>query len=226
MTHIYQGNKLNIDPRRIVAQSRRHERQAAALHGERYKRQDKRRSPRGQFYNGRLEIMAVLCLSSSITDLKEHCLVVSYTYDEKPVTAGDLKAQGALTALLKDALKPHGSDPRAHSCFRARRTFREHRTRMQLRSRHEMRSETLRLPRNGSRIQADLGAEKFFDIKCRIAGLKPDAAVIVASVRALKHHGGVAKRIWYQNLRLSKGSSNLLQHISMSTVFKVPQSSQ
>ena len=142
------------------------------------------------------EVMAVLCLASSITDLKERLsrMVVAYTYDDKPVTAGDLKAAGAMTALLKDALKPnlvqtlegtpafiHGGPFAniAHGCNSIMAT------RIALKLGDYVVTE--------AGFGADLGAEKFLDIKCRMAGLKPSAVVVVATVRALKHHGGVAK---------------------------------
>ena len=174
------------------------------------------------------EVMAVLCLASSITDLKERLsrMVVAYTYDDKPVTAGDLKAAGAMTALLKDALKPnlvqtlegtpafiHGGPFAniAHGC------------------------NSIMAPRIALKLGdyvvteagfgADLGAEKFLDIKCRMAGLKPSAVVVVATVRALKHHGGVAKAdLGTENLEaLERGLPNLLRHVeNITTVFGLP----
>ena len=174
------------------------------------------------------EVMAVLCLASDITDLKARLarIVVGYTYDNKPVTAGDLKAQGAMAALLKDALKPnlvqtlehtpafiHGGPFAniAHGCNSVTAT------RMALKLGEYAVTE--------AGFGADLGAEKFIDIKCRMAGLKPDAVVIVATVRALKHNGGVAKAdLGKENLKaLEKGMPNLLQHVSnITNVFHLP----
>ena len=174
------------------------------------------------------EIMAVFCLASSITDLKERLarIIVGYTYDGKPVTAGDLKAVGAMTALLKDALKPnlvqtlegtpafvHGGPFAniAHGCNSVMAT------RMAL----KMGDYTV----TEAGFGADLGAEKFLDIKCRMAGLTPDAVVIVATVRALKMHGGLAKtELGNEDLNaLEKGIPNLLRHVSnIKNVYKLP----
>jgi formate--tetrahydrofolate ligase len=174
------------------------------------------------------EIMAVLCLSSSITDLKERLsrIIVGYTYDEKPVTAGELNAQGAMAALLKDALKPnlvqtlegtpafvHGGPFAniAHGCNSV------------IATRMAMRMGDYAVTEAG--FGADLGAEKFFDIKCRTAGLTPSAVVIVATIRALKMHGGMAKtELANENLdALEKGIPNLLRHISnIKNVYKLP----
>lgn len=174
------------------------------------------------------EIMAVLCLSSSISELKERLskIIVGYTFDDRPVTAGQLNAQGAMAALLKDALKPnlvqtlegtpafvHGGPFAniAHGC-------------------NSVTATKLSLALSDYTITeagfgADLGAEKFFDIKCRMAGLKPDAVVIVATVRALKMHGGLKKdQLANENLTaLEKGIPNLLRHIkNITTVYKLP----
>ena len=165
------------------------------------------------------EVMAVLCLSSDITDLKERCgrIIGGYRYGGEPVTAHDLKAEGAMAALLKDALKPnlvqtlegtpafvHGGPFAniAHGCNSVTAT------RMALKIGDYIVTE--------AGFAADLGAEKFLDIKCRMAGLKPDAVVMVATVRALKYHGGVAKAdLNEENLEaLEKGLPNLLQHVS------------
>ncbi len=174
------------------------------------------------------EIMAVLCLASSITDLKERLgrMIVGYTYDDKPVTAADLKAQGAMAALLKDALKPnlvqtlegtpafiHGGPFAniAHGCNSVMAT------RMALRLGDYAVTE--------AGFGADLGAEKFLDIKCRLGGFRPNAVVVVATVRALKHHGGVAKAdLNQENLEaLEKGLPNLLQHVeNITTVYQLP----
>ena len=174
------------------------------------------------------EIMAVFCLASSITDLKERLsrIVVAYTYDDKPVTAGDLKAVGAMTALLKDALKPnlvqtlegtpafvHGGPFAniAHGCNSV------------IATRMAMKLADYAVTEAG--FGADLGAEKFLDIKCRMAGLKPDAVVMVATVRALKLHGGAAKtELGNENLEaLEKGLPNLLRHVSnITNVYQLP----
>ena len=174
------------------------------------------------------EIMAILCLASDITDLKARLgrMIVAYTYDGKPVTAADLKAQGAMAALLKDALKPnlvqtlegtpafiHGGPFAniAHGCNSVTAT------RMALKLGDYVVTE--------AGFAADLGAEKFFDIKCRMADLKPAAVVIVATVRALKYHGGVPKaELNNENLELlENGMPNLLQHVNnIKNVFGLP----
>jgi len=174
------------------------------------------------------EIMAVLCLSADIPDLKARLgrMVVAYTYDGKPVTAHDLKAEGAMAALLKDALKPnlvqtlegtpafiHGGPFAniAHGCNSVMAT------------KIAMRLSDYTVTEAG--FGADLGAEKFLDIKCRLAGLTPSAVVVVATVRALKNHGGVPKaELNNENLdALEKGLPNLLQHVSnITNVYKLP----
>ena len=174
------------------------------------------------------EVMAVLCLSSDINDLKNRLagMIVAYTYDGKPVTAHDLKAEGAMAALLKDALKPnlvqtlegtpafiHGGPFAniAHGCNSITAT--------------KMALKLADYAVTEAGFAADLGAEKFFDIKCRIADLKPSAVVIVATVRALKYHGGVAKGdLNKENIEaLEKGMPNLLQHVSnIKNVFGLP----
>ena len=174
------------------------------------------------------EIMAVLCLADSITDLKERLsrIIVGYTYDDRPVTCGDLKAQGAMTALLKDALKPnlvqtlegtpafvHGGPFAniAHGCNSVTAT------KMAL----KMGDYTV----TEAGFGADLGAEKFLDIKCRMAGLTPDAVVVVATVRALKMHGGLDKKeLNTEDLNaLEKGIPNLLRHVSnIKNVYQLP----
>ena len=174
------------------------------------------------------EIMAVLCLSADIPDLKDRLgrMVVAYTYDGKPVTAHDLKAEGAMAALLKDALKPnlvqtlegtpafiHGGPFAniAHGCNSVMAT------------KMAMRLADYAVTEAG--FGADLGAEKFLDIKCRLAGLKPSAVVVVATVRALKNHGGVAKAdLNTENLEaLEKGLPNLLQHVeNITKVYQLP----
>ncbi len=228
--HIYQGNKLNIDPRRItwkrcVDMNDRQLRFITDGLGGRING-----VPREDGYDITVasEIMAVLCLSNSITDLKERLsrIIVGYTYSEEPVTAGQLGAAGAMTALLKDALKPnlvqtlegtpafvHGGPFAniAHGCNSVTAT------------KMAMKLGDYAVTEAG--FGADLGAEKFLDIKCRYANLKPSAVVIVATVRALKMHGGVAKtELAAENLdALKKGIPNLLRHVSnIKNVYKLP----
>lgn len=219
--HIQQGNELGIDPKQItwkraVDMNDRQLRNIVDGLGGRLQgvpRED------GFDITVASEVMAVLCLSSDITDLKERCgnIIVGYTYEGKPVSARDLKADGAMAALLKDALKPnlvqtlehtpafvHGGPFAniAHGCNSVTAT------RMALKLGDYVVTE--------AGFAADLGAEKFFDIKCRMAGLVPDAVVVVATVRALKYHGGVSKdELNEQNLEaLEKGLPNLLRHVS------------
>ena len=228
--HIYQGNRLNIDPRRItwkrcVDMNDRQLRFVTDGLGGRVNG-----VPREDGYDITVasEIMAVFCLASSITDLKERLsrIVVAYTYDEKPVTAGQLGAVGAMAALLKDALKPnlvqtlegtpafvHGGPFAniAHGCNSV------------IATRMAMKLGDYAITEAG--FGADLGAEKFLDIKCRMAGLTPSAVVVVATVRALKMHGGVPKtELNTENLEaLSKGLPNLLRHVSnIRNVYKLP----
>ena len=228
--HIHQGNALGIDVRKItwkrcVDMNDRQLRYIADGLGGRANG-----TPREDSFDITVasEIMAILCLASSITDLKERlsAIVVGYTYDDKPVTAGDLKAVGAMAALLKDALKPnlvqtlegtpafvHGGPfgNIAHGCNSVMAT------RMALKLSDYTVTE--------AGFGADLGAEKFLDIKCRMAGLTPDAAVIVATVRALKMHGGLAKNdLGHEDLEaLEKGIPNLLRHVSnIKNVYGLP----
>lgn len=228
--HIYQGNSLGIDPRRItwhrcVDMNDRQLRFVVDGLGGRVNG-----TPREDSYDITVasEIMAVLCLSESIADLKARLarIVIGYTYDEKPVTAGQLKAEGAMTALLKDALKPnlvqtlegtpalvHGGPFAniAHGCNSVTAT------------KMAMKLGDYAVTEAG--FGADLGAEKFLDIKCRCAGLRPDAAVIVATVRALKMHGGLVKtELKTENLEaLEKGLPNLLRHVANITgVYGLP----
>ena len=228
--HMYQGNALNIDPRRVtwrrcVDMNDRQLRFVVDGLGGRVNG-----VPREDGYDITVasEIMAVLCLSSDIIDLKKRLarIIVGYTYDEKPVTAGDLKAEGAMTALLKDALKPnlvqtlehtpaivHGGPfvNIAHGCNSVMAT------KMALKLGDYVVTE--------AGFGADLGAEKFLDIKCRMAGLTPSAVVLVATVRALKSHGGVAKAdLNQENLAaLEAGLPNLLQHVeNLTKVYKLP----
>ena len=228
--HIQQGNALGIDPRKITwkrcvdMNDRQLRFVVDGLGGK------ANGMPREDGFDITVasEIMAVLCLADSITDLKERLkrIIVGYTWDDRPVTAGDLNAQGAMTALLKDALKPnlvqtlegtpalvHGGPFAniAHGCNSVMAT------RMALRLGDYTVTE--------AGFGADLGAEKFLDIKCRMAGLTPDAVVLVATVRALKLHGGMDKKqLAQENLEaLEKGVPNLLRHVSnIKTVYGLP----
>ena len=228
--HIYQGNYLNIDPRRItwrrcVDMNDRQLRFVTDGLGGRVNgvpRED------GFDITVASEVMAVLCLASSLADLKERLgkMIVAYTYNEEPVTAAMLKAEGAMAALLKDALKPnlvqtlegtpaliHGGPFAniAHGCNSVVAT----QTAMALGD----------YAVTEAGFGADLGAEKFLDIKCRASGLKPSAVVVVATVRALKIHGGVPKNeLAAENVpALEKGLPNLLRHVSnMKDVYGLP----
>ena len=228
--HIQQGNKLGIDPKQITwkrAVDMNDRQLRNIVDGLGGKAQGVPRED-GFDITVASEVMAVLCLSSDITDLKERCgrIIVGYTYGGEPVTAHDLKAEGAMAALLKDALKPnlvqtlegtpafvHGGPFAniAHGCNSITAT------RMALKIGDYVVTE--------AGFAADLGAEKFLDIKCRMAGLTPDAVVIVATVRALKYHGGVAKAdLNEENLEaLEKGLPNLLQHVgNIRNVYGLP----
>ena len=228
--HIYQGNSLNIDPtkitwKRCVDMNDRQLRFVQdGLGGE------KNGVPRADGFDITVasEVMAVFCLATSMKDLKARLskLIVGYTYEDKPVTAGDLKAEGAMTALLKDAFKPnlvqtlehtpavvHGGPFAniAHGCNSV------------IATKIAMKLGDYAVTEAG--FGADLGAEKFLDIKCRLAGLKPSAVVIVATIRALKMHGGVNKEdLNMENLAtLEKGIPNLLRHIhNIKDVYKLP----
>ncbi len=228
--HIHQGNALGIDVRRITwrrcvdMNDRVLRNIACGLGGA------KNGVPREDGYDITVasEIMAVLCLSSSISDLKARLsrMIVAYTYEGKPVTCGDINAQGAMTALLKDAIKPnlvqtlegtpafvHGGPFAniAHGCNSVVAT------RLAL----KMGDYTV----TEAGFGADLGAEKFLDIKCRVAGLTPAAVVVVATVRALKMHGGRAKGELNEEdiSALEKGIPNLLRHVSnIKNVYKLP----
>jgi formate--tetrahydrofolate ligase len=228
--HIFHGNALGIDGRRIVWKRAvdMNDRQLRHIVGGIGGRMNGVPREDGFDITVAGEVMAILCLSSGIADLKERLsrIIVGYTRDEKPVTAGELKAVGAMAALLKDALKPnlvqtmegtpafvHGGPFAniAHGCNSVMAT------RMALKLGDYAVTE--------AGFGADLGAEKFFDIKCRMAGLKPSAVVIVATVRALKHHGGVAKAdLNDENLpALEKGLPNLLRHAeNITKVFGLP----
>ncbi|MDR0503828.1 MAG: formate--tetrahydrofolate ligase [Treponema sp.] len=232
--HIYQGNKLNIDPRKITWRRcvDMNDRQlrfiASGLNGKAngFPRED------GFDITVASEIMAILCLSSGIDDLKERLgrIIIGYTYgkqtEERPVTASQLGAQGAMAALLKDALKPnlvqtlegnpafiHGGPFAniAHGCNSIMAT------------RFALKCADYVVTEAG--FGADLGAQKFLDIKCRIAGLRPSAVIIVATVRALKSHGGAGKNeLDKENpAALEKGLPNLVQHIeNITQVYKLP----
>lgn len=228
--HIQQGNALGIDPRRItwkrcVDMNDRQLRNIVDGLGGKVNG-----TPREDGFDITVasEIMAVLCLSDSLIDLKERLsrIIVGYTYADEPVTAGQLKAAGAMAALLRDALKPnlvqtlegtpafvHGGPFAniAHGCNSVIAT------KMAL----KMGDYTV----TEAGFGADLGAEKFLDIKCRMAGLTPDAVVIVATVRALKMHGGLAKtELASENIEaLEAGIPNLLRHVSnIKNVYKLP----
>ena len=227
--HIQQGNVLNIDPRRIVwkrvvdMNDRELRNIVVGLGGKAHG------VPRQDSFDITVasEVMAILCLASNLHDLKERLskIIVAYDYSGKPVTAGQIKAHGAMAALLKDAIKPnlvqtlenvpaiiHGGPFAniAHGCNSVMAT------------RTAMRVADYTITEAG--FGADLGAEKFFDIKCRYAGLKPDAAVIVATVRALKMHGGVPKtELTTPNVEaVKKGLVNLEKHIENVKKFGVP----
>lgn len=228
--HIYQGNSLNIDPRKItwkrcVDMNDRQLRFVVDGLGGKVNG-----VPREDGYDITVasEIMAVFCLATDIDDLKNRLskIVVAYTYDDKPVTAGDLKAVGAMTALLKDAIKPnlvqtlegtpaivHGGPFAniAHGCNSVIAT--------------KLAKKLGDYVVTEAGFGADLGAEKFLDIKCRAADLKPDAVVVVATVRALKMHGGMDKKsLGEENTEaLEKGLPNLLRHVSnIINVYKLP----
>jgi len=228
--HIQQGNQLGIDVKQITwkrvvdmnDRQLRHIVDGLGGKAQGVPRED------GFDITVASEIMAVLCLASDIADLKARLarIIVAYTYDGKPVTAHDLKAEGAMAALLKDALKPnlvqtlegtpafiHGGPFAniAHGCNSITAT------RMALKLADYTVTE--------AGFAADLGAEKFLDIKCRMAGLTPSAVVLVATVRALKYHGGVPKtELNQENLKaLEKGLPNLLQHVeNITQVFGLP----
>ncbi len=228
--HIFQGNALRIDPERITWRRcvDMNDRQLRfvedGLGGE------KNGVPRKDGYDITVasEIMAVLCLATSLSDLKARLarVIVGYTYEGKPVTAGDLKAAGAMTALLKDAIKPnlvqtlegtpaivHGGPFAniAHGCNSV------------IATKTALRLADYVVTEAG--FGADLGAEKFLDIKCRAAGIKPSAVVLVGTVRALKMHGGLKKEeLGEENLQaLEAGLPNLLRHLkNITTVYRLP----
>lgn len=228
--HIQQGNALGIDVKRIVwrrcvdMNDRQLRNIVDGLGGR------MQGVPREDGFDITVasEVMAVLCLAADIPDLKERLgrMVVAYTFEGKPVTASDIKAAGAMAALLKDALKPnlvqtlegtpafiHGGPFAniAHGCNSVMAT------------KMAMRISDYTVTEAG--FGADLGAEKFFDIKCRLAGLRPSVVVVVATVRALKNHGGVPKaELNSENLEaLEKGLPNLIQHVeNITNVYRLP----
>ncbi len=228
--HIQQGNSLGIDPKRItwkrcVDMNDRQLRFVVDGLGGR-----SNGTPREDGFDITVasEIMAVFCLSSSIYDLKDRLsrIIVGYTYDDKPVTAKDLKAVGAMAALLKDALKPNLVQTLEHTpAFVHGGPFANiaHGCNSVLATRLAMRLGDYAVTEAG--FGADLGAEKFLDIKCRAAGLTPSAVVIVATVRALKMHGGLDKsQLGSEDLvALEKGLPNLLRHVSnIKNVYGLP----
>lgn len=228
--HIFQGNALNIDCRRItwrrcVDMNDRQLRNIACGLGGRTNG-----VPREDSYDITVasEIMAILCLSNSISELKEKLgkIIIGYTRDEEPITAGMLKAQGAMAALLKEAIKPNLVQTLEHNpAFIHGGPFANiaHGCNSNMATKSAMKLADYVVTEAG--FGADLGAEKFFDIKCRIAGLHPSAAVIVATVKALKMHGGVPKTdLKAKNVEaVEKGLPNLLKHIeNITKVYGLP----
>lgn len=228
--HIYQGNELHIDPKRITWKRvvDMNDRQLRNVVDGLGRRVDGVTREDGYDITVASEIMAVLCLASDIRDLKERLarIIVGYTYDEKPVTAGDLKAAGAMAALLKDALKPNLVQTLEHTpAFIHGGPFANiaHGCNSVIATKMALKLGDYTVTEAG--FGADLGAEKFLDIKCRMAGLTPSAVVVVATVRALKHHGGVAKAdLNQENLEaLRKGLPNLMQHVeNITQVYGLP----
>ena len=228
--HIHQGNALGIDPQKITWKRcvDMNDRQLRfVIDGLGGSANGKTRED-GFDITVASEIMAVFCLATSIADLKERLakIIVAYTYDGKPVTAGDLKAEGAMTALLRDALSPNlvqtleGTPALVHGGPFANIA---HGCNSVLATRMAMKLGDYAITEAG--FGADLGAEKFLDIKCRVADLHPSAVVIVATIRALKMHGGLAKtELGAENLdALEKGLPNLLRHVSnIRDVYKLP----
>lgn len=228
--HIYQGNELNIDPKRVLWRRvvDMNDRQLRNIIDGMGKPVDGVMRPDGFDITVASEVMAVFCLAKDISDLKERLgnILVAYAKDGSPVYAKDLKAHGAMAALLKDAIKPnlvqtiegtpafvHGGPFAniAHGCNSVTAT--------------RLAKHLADYAVTEAGFGADLGAEKFCDIKCRLADLKPDAAVVVATVRALKYNGGVERaNLGEENLEaLAKGLPNLLKHISnLKNVFGLP----
>ena len=228
--HIFQGNELHIDPEKIVL------RRCVDMNDRQLRNIEdglgggKNGVPRKDGFDITVasEVMAILCLASSLTDLKARLsrIVVGYTYEGAPVTAGDLKAAGAMTALLKDALKPNlvqtleGTPALVHGGPFANIA---HGCNSVIATKTALKLADYVITEAG--FGADLGAEKFLDIKCRAAGLRPSAVVIVATVRALKMHGGLLKEeLKEENLQaLEKGLPNLLRHVSnIKNVYGLP----
>ena len=228
--HIYQGNALRIDPKRITWKRvvDMNDRQLRNIVDGLGRKVDGVTREDGYDITVASEVMAVLCLSKDITDLKERLskMIVAYTYDDEPVTAGDVKAAGAMAALLKDALKPNLVQTLEHNpAFIHGGPFANiaHGCNSVIATRMALKLGDYAITEAG--FGADLGAEKFLDIKCRMSGLRPSAVVVVATVRALKHHGGVAKtELNNENLAaLEKGLPNLLQHVeNITKVFGLP----
>ncbi|HHY82301.1 MAG TPA: formate--tetrahydrofolate ligase [Clostridiales bacterium] len=223
--HIYQGNELGIDVRKITWKRcvDMNDRQLRFIVNGLNGRTNGVPREDGFDITVASEIMAILCLSKNIVDLKERLrkIVVGYTKDDKPVTAGDLKAEGALAALLKDALKPNLVQTLEHTpAFVHGGPFANiaHGCNSLIATRMALKLGDYVVTEAG--FGADLGAEKFLDIKCRIAGFRPSVVVIVATVRALKHHGGALKEnLANEDLAaLEKGIPNLLKHIENVTV--------
>ena len=227
--HIHQGNALRIDPKRIVFKRclDMNDRALRSIIVGMGKKADGVVRQDGFVITVASEIMAILCLAEDIKDLQDRLskIIVAYNYDNEPVTAGEFKCVGSMTALLKDAIKPnliqtlehtpalvHGGPFAniAHGCNSVRAT------------KTALKIADYVITEAG--FGADLGAEKFFDIKCRMAGLKPDAVVLVATVRALKYNGGVPKaELNNENLEaLAKGIVNLEKHIENLQMYGVP----
>lgn len=228
--HLYQGNGLRLDTRRITwkrcldMNDRQLRFMVNGLGGlvNGVPRED------GFDITAASEIMAVLCLSADVTDLKKRLadIIVGYTFDEKPVTAGELNAQGALAALLRDALKPNLVQTLEHTpAFVHGGPFGNiaHGCNSIMATRMALALGDYAVTEAG--FGSDLGAEKFFNIKCRWAGLTPSAVVVVATVRALKHHGGVGKTEWEKEnpAAVEKGMPNLLRHVdNLTGLFGLP----
>lgn len=228
--HIFHGNALRIDSKRIPWKRvvDMNDRQLRNIVDGLGKRVDGRVREDGYDITVASEIMAVFCLATDIQDLRERLskMIVAYNVDNEPITAGDLHAAGAMAALLKDALKPNLVQTLEHTpAFIHGGPFANiaHGCNSVLATKMALKFNDYAVTEGG--FGADLGAEKFIDIKCRITGLRPDCAVIVATVRALKHHGGVAKAdLNTPNVAaLEKGLPNLLQHVeNMTKVFGIP----
>ena len=228
--HIFQGNALRIDPKRITWKRvvDMNDRQLRNIVDGLGRKVDGVVREDGYEITVASEIMAVLCLAQDITDLKERLakMIVAYTYDDQPVTAGDLKVAGAAAALLKDALKPNLVQTLEHvPAFIHGGPFANiaHGCNSVIATRMALKLADYAITEAG--FGADLGAEKFLDIKCRKSGLRPSAVVVVATVRALKHHGGVDKAdLNKENLEaLEKGLPNLLQHVeNVTKVYGLP----